>query len=308
VYPALVVPPQPAAAAPPRALALPWPAILAGAAIVLAAGAWLVLRSHAPGTVAAPPPTALHRIAPAVPPASLPSVASAAPAPAGSGATPGTAQDFDRLATAAEQALLSGDLPEATRLTAAARALDPNHVRVRFLDAQIAREQARLNARHRAAGSAPGPAAQLSRGLATATAMPGAPAASGPASPAAANGPDAATPAGSAPGLPPSSTPPASEARDRNSVAAVILHRVYSVDPDFPDAAREHDLSGYVDLEFTVQADGKVTDVTVLKAQPVGVFERSAIAAVKQWRYLPISRNGAPTTERARLRLNFAYK
>jgi TonB family protein len=107
---------------------------------------------------------------------------------------------------------------------------------------------------------------------------------------------------------PPSSTPPVSEARDPLSVAAVILQRVYAVDPEFPEVARENDLAGYVDLEFTVHSDGSVSDVTVLKARPVGVFEKSSIAAVSQWRYQPIERDGLPVTEHARLRLNFGYK
>jgi protein TonB len=106
----------------------------------------------------------------------------------------------------------------------------------------------------------------------------------------------------------PSSTPPVSEARDPLSVAAVILHRVYAVDPEFPEVARENDLAGYVDLEFTVHSDGSVTDVTVLKAEPLGVFEKSSVAAVSQWRYQPIERDGLPITEHARLRLNFGYK
>lgn len=109
-------------------------------------------------------------------------------------------------------------------------------------------------------------------------------------------------------GGPPSSTPPVSEARDPNSVAAVILQRTYSVDPVFPDVAREGDLTGFVDLEFMVRADGSVADVTVLKAQPVGVFESSAVAAVRQWHYRPVERDGVPVDEHARLRLNFGYK
>jgi len=107
---------------------------------------------------------------------------------------------------------------------------------------------------------------------------------------------------------PPTSTPPVSEARDPLSVAAVILQRVYAVDPEFPEVARENDLAGYVDLEFTVHSDGSVSDVTVLKARPVGVFEKPSIAAVSQWRYQPIERDGLPVTEHARLRLNFGYK
>jgi protein TonB len=106
----------------------------------------------------------------------------------------------------------------------------------------------------------------------------------------------------------PSSTPPVSEAKDHNSVAAVILQRIYSVDPVFPEEARERDLTGYVDLEFTVRWDGVVEDVTVLKSQPLGIFDQAAVAAVKQWRYRPVQRNGVPVNEHARLRLNFAYK
>ncbi len=107
---------------------------------------------------------------------------------------------------------------------------------------------------------------------------------------------------------PPSSTPPASEARDPLSVAAIILQREYAPDPEFPEIAREQDLSGFVDLEFTVNPDGSVADVTVLKSQPAGVFDKSAVSAVGQWRYRPISRDGVPVSEHARLRLNFAYK
>ena len=107
---------------------------------------------------------------------------------------------------------------------------------------------------------------------------------------------------------PPSSSPPASEARDRNSLAAVLLQRTYWVNPVFPDAAREQDLTGFVDLEFTVHADGSVADVTVLRAQPPGIFEQSAVAAVSQWRYRPVERDGVPIEADARLRLNFGIK
>jgi TonB family protein len=107
---------------------------------------------------------------------------------------------------------------------------------------------------------------------------------------------------------PPSSTPPVSEARDRLSVAAITLQREYAPDPEFPELAREQDLSGYVDLEFTVNSDGSVADVAVLKSRPAGVFEKSAVAAVSQWRYRPLERDGVPVSEHARLRLNFGYK
>ena len=190
---------------------------------------------------------------------------------------------------------------------------------MKFLTAQIAREQTRAAARRRAAEqaaedvAAPMPAPSVARAPAPGTTVP--PVASTPAPdllPVVAAGAtttsDATVTGTAASSSPPSSTPPVSEARDRNSVAAVILQRVYSPDPVFPEIAREHDLTGFVDLEFTVGADGTVTDVNVLKAQPKGVFEKAAVDAVSKWRYRPVERNGLPVNEHARLRLNFAYK
>jgi TonB family protein len=269
VYPALSLSPLPPPPAAP-ARGFPWPAVLAGALVVGAVVVWFLLRANSHVGLASPPQVASLGAAQKLPPAA----------------------DLDRLATAAEQALLAGDLAGASRLTEAARAVDPGHVRVKFLTAQIAREQARAPARRRAAAptaaSAPEPMPVVAASATTTS--------------------DATVVKARASPGPPSSTPPVSEARDPNSVAAVILQRVNSVDPVFPEIARERDLTGFVDLEFTVRADGTVTDVNVLKAQPTGVFEKAAVDAVSTWRYRPIERNGLPINEHARLRLNFAYK
>jgi TonB family protein len=326
VFPALnISQPPPSAPTPAKIPKLPTSAIAAGVAAIGAAVAWFVLHSNSPkiaGTPApAAAPSAVHRTAPAP----------VAPAPvvAPDSAPTGAAADLDRLATAAEQALLAGNLAEATRLTDAARAVDPDHVRVKFLTTQIAREQARENARRRLAemaDAAPQPphaaAAKSPPAVSVPSASPAVPtpasstAAAAPAPAAAASSPNVAVNAATgvsnasspAAASAPSSTPPVSEAKDHNSVAAVILQRIHSVDPVFPEEARERDLTGYVDLEFTVRWDGVVEDVTVLKSQPLGIFDQAAVAAVKQWRYRPVQRNGVPVNEHARLRLNFAYK
>jgi outer membrane biosynthesis protein TonB len=38
------------------------------------------------------------------------------------------------------------------------------------------------------------------------------------------------------------------------------------------------------------------------------VFEEAAIKAVSQWRYVPLTRNGRPVEQRARLRMRFALE
>jgi protein TonB len=318
IFPALSMSPLPPPPPAVPARGLPWPAVVVGALVVCAAGAWLLVRSNSHTGVASPPQVAAPGGAQQPPTIAMTTKAAAAAPPAVNSAA-AAAADLDRLATAAEQALLAGDLAEAARLTDAARAVDPEHVRVKFLTAQLAREQARAAARRRAVEqaaedvAAPLPAPSVARAPAPGPAVP--PAASTPAPNlmpvVAASAPttsDATVVRASASSSPPSSTPPVSEARDPNSVAAVILQRVYSPDPVFPEIARERDLTGFVDLEFTVRADGTVTDVNVLKSLPKGVFENAAVDAVSKWRYRPIERNGLPINEHARLRLNFAYK
>ncbi|MEJ0004970.1 MAG: energy transducer TonB [Steroidobacteraceae bacterium] len=190
---------------------------------------------------------------------------------------------------------MAGNLGEATRLTDAARAVDPDHVRVKFLSTQIAREQARITARRQAVAelavrSAPKPVAPPA--ASPSVAPPPAPVAS------------ASAPTTTAATV--SSSP--AMGQERKSVPAIVLQRVHSVEPEFPELARTRAITGYVDVEFTVLSDGTVANVAVVKSQPSGVFEKSAMVAVRQWRYRPLIRDGVPIEEHARVRLNFDYK
>jgi protein TonB len=80
------------------------------------------------------------------------------------------------------------------------------------------------------------------------------------------------------------------------------------VPPEYPQNAREHGIGGWVDVQFTVQADGALNEVTVVAAQPAGVFEQSALDAVRHWRYQPQVKDGAPMAQRARVRVRFAVQ
>jgi len=78
------------------------------------------------------------------------------------------------------------------------------------------------------------------------------------------------------------------------------------VSPEFPSAARERALSGWVDVQFKVLTDGSVSDISVIGANPAGAFEQSATDAVRKWKYRPILRDGQPINQRARVRVRFA--
>jgi TonB family protein len=88
-------------------------------------------------------------------------------------------------------------------------------------------------------------------------------------------------------------------------VSATKLEQTHNSPPVYPITARANAQSGWVDLEFLVKADGSVTNVITTGAEPVGVFEEAAVAAVRKWRYKPAERDGHPVDQRARLRMRF---
>lgn len=55
----------------------------------------------------------------------------------------------------------------------------------------------------------------------------------------------------------------------------------------FPERARKLGVSGYVQLSLFIDKSGRVHQAKVLESEPPGVFEQSALSAVKQWSFEP---------------------
>jgi protein TonB len=64
--------------------------------------------------------------------------------------------------------------------------------------------------------------------------------------------------------------------------------------PDYPVAADRQQLSGKVMLQLKLEADGRVSDIEVVSANPPGVFEDSARKAFRDARFSPAQKNGQP--------------
>ncbi|HKD16913.1 MAG TPA: TonB family protein [Thermoanaerobaculia bacterium] len=79
------------------------------------------------------------------------------------------------------------------------------------------------------------------------------------------------------------------------------------VDPIFPDAARRAGIEGTVELEVSIDATGKVTDVEVARGLPFGLSE-SAVDAVRRWTWKPARTASGPVASRKTVRVKFVNR
>lgn len=80
--------------------------------------------------------------------------------------------------------------------------------------------------------------------------------------------------------------------------------KVKHVTPIYPAAARDAKIAGVVILEAVIGADGRIVDVRVVRSIPE--LDQAAIDAVKQWEYVPLLVDGAPTPTEIEVTLQFS--
>ena len=91
-------------------------------------------------------------------------------------------------------------------------------------------------------------------------------------------------------------------------VAASTLNRTKYVAPRYPRSAERRNISGWVDVVFTVSADGSVKEVEVVGSEPGDTFVDSATKAVEKWEFEPVVENGQAVEKRAGVRMMFAIE
>jgi len=96
------------------------------------------------------------------------------------------------------------------------------------------------------------------------------------------------------------------EAESRRIAHMKELVQLKSVGPRYPRRAQERDLSGWVDVYFTVTPAGETADIEVSKrSDEEPVFDRAAIDAVAAWEFQPVQYRGQVISQRAAARLVF---
>ncbi len=203
----------------------------------------------------------------------------------------------------AEEQINQGNFDEATRIMNLLAKADPSNYTLTILrskldakkkqgdkDQQLALQQAAAAAAAAAAKekAAAAPAASPEPAAATAETA-AAPAAPKPkAEVARATPPPAAAPA---------APEPVGETRD---VRVVTPPR-----PNYPAAAARNHQDGWVEVEFTVAADGSVSNAKVTASQPSRVFDSEAISAIRRAKFEPRLEKGKPVTSTLRRRIEF---
>jgi TonB family protein len=78
------------------------------------------------------------------------------------------------------------------------------------------------------------------------------------------------------------------------------------VEPDYPRNGQGVHTAGWVDVSFSIDAVGRTTALQVDGAEPPGVFEEAALAAVRRWRFAPVEAPaGTGQTVRSEVRVRF---
>jgi len=76
--------------------------------------------------------------------------------------------------------------------------------------------------------------------------------------------------------------------------------------PRYPKEAIEAAQSGRLVLEVDIDAEGRPTDVSVASSTNPGVFDATAIAAVKGWKFNPAVKDGKPVASRVQVPVCFS--
>ena len=86
------------------------------------------------------------------------------------------------------------------------------------------------------------------------------------------------------------------------------LTRTNYVAPKYPRAAHRRNVTGSVDITFTITTDGRIRDMSVLESEPGETFDQAAIDAVEKWRFEPVIENGVAVEKRTAVRLAFTLQ
>jgi TonB family protein len=196
--------------------------------------------------------------------------------------------------------------PQSTELAASTKALTEARQRVEDDRLRAERERRAAAERQQAEKRAEEQRQAEQQRAAEAAAADASPADSTPAEPEAAEAAESVAEDAAAQAL--AEVPEPVAVRDQAPVAASTLTRMKYVAPRYPRSAERRNISGWVDVVFTVTTDGNVSDVEIVGSEPGDTFVDSATRAVEKWEFEPVVEDGQIVEKRAGVRMMFAIE
>ena len=80
---------------------------------------------------------------------------------------------------------------------------------------------------------------------------------------------------------------------------------ISTIRPRYPATALRNSQEGWVDVQYTVNVDGSVSDITVVSAEPRHVFDGAAIDALRRAKFSPALRDGEAIASQQQKRIEF---
>jgi protein TonB len=217
-----------------------------------------------------------------------------------SGAQEALRELFPFASGTAEQEISQGDLEEANRIIASLAKVDPSNYTLTILRSKLEAKKKLLDQQLAQTAAAATAAAAAARAPTSAPSQPSS-AEPPPAAQSSAPAPIAAPAAAPVETRPQVATPapaaPAGETRD----AAVISPAT----PAYPPLAARNRAEGWVEVEFMVNAEGKVENVRVTRSDPPRVFDREAVKSIEHSTFRARVENGVPVNSTMRRRIEF---
>ena len=99
--------------------------------------------------------------------------------------------------------------------------------------------------------------------------------------------------------------PRSAAAAETEMIPVSQLTRTNYVAPKYPRVAQRRNITGSVELTFTVTTDGRVRSASVIRSEPSETFDEAAMEAVANWRFEPVIENGVAVEKRTAVRLAF---
>jgi periplasmic protein TonB len=80
---------------------------------------------------------------------------------------------------------------------------------------------------------------------------------------------------------------------------------ISTIRPRYPASALRNSQEGWVDVQYTVNTDGSVTNIAVVSAEPRHVFDSAAIDALRRAKFSPALRDGTAVVSQQQKRIEF---